>query len=96
MNILKKWTLGRKGTFGNEKLYFSGKVYGHPSFEMGASINTSRISKIIPMEDFYAVETGSGSQYIIFKDDIDPVFLRENPNFFTYLAEYADVLKSRG
>ena len=94
MKILKNWSVGYKGT-NLEKVYLSGKVYGHPNFEMGASINTSSIQKIIEDRDFIAAETGSGSQYLIFKDDVSPEFLKNNPDFFERMMEHVNVLQTQ-
>ena len=94
MQILKNWSVGYKGT-NLEKVYLSGKVYGHPNFEMGAIINTSSIRKICENLDFIAVETRSGSQYIIFKDDVSPEFRKNNPDFFERMMEHVNVLRTQ-
>lgn len=94
MIILKNWSVGYKGTF-NEKMFLHGKVYGHSSFNMGDLINTSSIQKFTDTKDFIMAETHSGSQYIIFKDDIDVEFLKNNPDFYNRMIEHAKIFQSK-
>jgi hypothetical protein len=49
-------------------LCLKGKAYGHPSFEDGAAIKTSRVVSIVGRK----ITTYSGSEYIL--GTIDPLF----------------------
>lgn len=95
MNILKNWSVGYKGDC-HKKMFLHGKVYGHPNFNMGDLINTSSIQRFVETADFIAAETSSGNQYIIFKDDVDARFLKDNPDFYERMVEHMKIFQPQG
>ena len=71
--------------------YLQGDVYGHPRFEDGAPVTTSRIIEINDKGDYKEAITRSGSVYELYKEDVDVDAEKEYPNYYERLKlEYID------
>ncbi len=86
---LKKWSVFSEGNqytapeLQSHKLH--GQVYGHPKFNDGDSIDTSRIVKITDKGTHKEVETWSGSIYELHKEDVAPECEKQFPNYYERL-----------
>ena len=74
--ILKDWSV-TNSKFGffledEESYHLQGRVYGHPKFEDGTYVRTSKIVSILSAGDYKEVVTRSGSLYELYKDNINP------------------------
>lgn len=65
--------------------HLQGNAYGHPRFEDGDPVNTSRIVEVNDRGDYKEVTTRSGSVYALYKEDVDPECEREYPNYYERL-----------
>ena len=88
MITLKNWCVGGDNWTAPEcrAYHLYGEVYGHPNFEDGASVKTSRIVAIEDKGDHKEVSTGSGSVYVLYKDDVNPEYEKEYPNAYERLS----------
>lgn len=83
---LKNWSIFSEG---NEYLApelrsfrLQGKVYGHPKFNDGDPVHTSKIVKITDKGTHKEVVTQSGSAYQLRKEDVDPECEKQFPNYY--------------
>ena len=88
MIILKNWCVGGDNWMAPEcRTYrLHGNVYGHSRFDDGSPVTTSRIVAIKDKGDHKEVSTGSGSVYMLYKDDVDPDYEKEYPNAYERLS----------
>ena len=71
--------------------HLQGNVYGHPRFNDGDPVTTSRIIEINDKGDYKECITRSGSVYELHKEDVDPNAEKEYPNYYDRLKlEYLD------
>lgn len=70
-----------------ELLYFhlQGKAYGHPRFNDGDHITTSRIVEINDKGDHKEAKTRSGSVYCLYPEDVDPEAEKQFPDYYERL-----------
>lgn len=92
---LKNWsvTSNNNGFMAPEmmKFYLQGNVYGHPRFNDGDPVTTSRIIEINDKGDYKECITRSGSVYELYKEDVDSSAEKEYPNYYDRLKlEYLD------
>lgn len=85
--ILKNWSVVTRDPFQAPELSqcLQGAVYGHPRFEDGSPITTSRIMKIVDEGEYKAVTTRSGSVYRLYKEDVDSEAERQFPGYYERL-----------
>lgn len=79
------WTLNQTNPYSAPELSHKavcGLVYGHPSFPDGHSIQTSRI---VSIDDYGVLTTGSGSVYQLGK--VDPNYEAKYPNALARAAD---------
>lgn len=88
--ILKNWyVFQRGGDFQAPELRASclhGNAYGHPRFDDGSPVNTSRIVNVEDKGEYKAVTTISGSVYHCYKEDVDPGAEERYPGYFERLS----------
>lgn len=94
--IIKNWSVFSKLKRGYmppdlQPKYLQGNVYGHPVFEDGRNINTSPIDKILDCGDYKEIVTRTGSQYLVYPQDVDPGAEKEYPKYYERL-----VIKNEG
>lgn len=86
--ILKEWSLFTDVDHPEFKApeilhyHLQGKAYGHPKFNDGDPVNTSRIVDIKEFGDHKEATTRSGSVYILSKEDVDPECEKQFPNYY--------------
>ena len=89
MIILKNWSV-----FSNDNDFLppelqvfrlQGNAYGHPRFNDGDPVNTSRIVKITDKGTYKEAETYSGSVYELHREDVDPECEKQFPNYYERL-----------
>lgn len=87
--VLKNWSLTSRASAYTppELMYFNlqGDVYGHPRFEDGSPVITSKIMEINDKGDHKEAITYSGSVYELYKDYVNPMAEREHPNYYERL-----------
>lgn len=62
---LKNWSVYDDGSY-----HLQGNVYGHPRFDDGDLIDTSRIVSIIDKGDHKEITTQSGTVYSLYADEV--------------------------
>lgn len=67
-------------------LHLQGNVYGHPRFNDGDPVNTSRIVDLKNCGDHKEVITRSGSVYCLYPEDVDPRAEEQYPNYYERLC----------
>lgn len=84
---LKNWSMYAEGN--NEfrppelwNYHLQGNVYGHPRFNDGDPVNTSRIIDIVDKGDHKEAHTRSGTVYCLYKEDVDPECEKAYPNYY--------------
>lgn len=84
---LKNWSMYAEGN--NEfrppelwSYHLQGNVYGHPRFNDGDPVNTSRIIDIVDKGDHKEAHTRSGTVYCLYKEDVDPECEKAYPNYY--------------
>lgn len=65
--------------------HLQGRVYGHPRFDDGFPVVTSRIIEINDKGDHKEVITRSGSVYELHKEDVDKEAEKQFPNYYERL-----------
>lgn len=65
--------------------HLQGNVYGHPRFNDGDPVITSRIFEINDKGDYKEVITRSGAVYELYKEDVDPECEKQFPNYYDRL-----------
>lgn len=90
MMRLKNWSIyvsGDNGFTAPELLHYhlQGDVYGHPRFNDGDPVHTSRIVQIKDMGDHKEVITRSGSRYQIYPEDVNPEAEKQFPGYYEKL-----------
>lgn len=65
--------------------HLQGDVYGHPRFNDGDPVTTSRIIEINDKGDYKEAITRSGSVYELHKEDVDPRAEEEYSNYYERL-----------
>lgn len=71
--------------------HLQGNAYGHPRFNDGDSVTTSRIIKINDKGDYKEAITRSGSVYELYKEDVDTEAEKQFPNYYERLKlKYID------
>jgi len=71
--------------------HLQGNVYGHPRFNDGDPVMTSRIIKINDKGDYKEVVTKSGSVYELYREDVDKEAEKQFPNYYERLKlEFVD------
>ena len=71
--------------------HLQGNVYGHPRFNDGDPVITSRIIEINDKGDYKEAITRSGSVYKLYKEDVDPNAERDYSNYYDRLKlKYVD------
>lgn len=88
---LKNWSMytTRTSDFMAPELgipHLQGDVYGHPRFEDGDSINTSRIIEIQDKGEYKLAITRSGSEYELHKEDVATECEKQFPNYYNRIA----------
>lgn len=85
--ILRDWSVVTKNPYDLvEKHYLQGRVYGHPRFEDGTLVTTSRIEEIRVEGDYKEVTTRSGSIYYLHKNDVSVEYEKSYPNAYERLG----------
>ena len=84
---LKNWSVTQNGDnfFTAPELIsycLEGEVYGHPRFNDGDSVVTSRITEVNDKGDHKEVVTRSGSVYELYKEDVDPRAEEMYPGYY--------------
>lgn len=62
-----------------------GNAYGHPRFDDGTYVHTSRIVDIQDKGECKEAITHSGSVYQLYKEDVDPNAEKQFPNYYERL-----------
>lgn len=70
--------------------YLIGNVYGHPRFEDGRQVITSRIMEIKDKGDHKEAVTKSGSIYELYKEDVDSYAEKIYPGYYERIGEKQD------
>lgn len=88
---LKNWSMYAEGNNGFNPpelwtYHFQGNVYGHPRFNDGDPITTSRIVEINDKGDYKEAKTRSGSVYCLYPEDVDPEAEKQFPNYYERLC----------
>ena len=65
--------------------HLQGEVYGHPRFENGRNVITSRIIEINDKGDYKEAITRSGSIYELYREYIDKEAEKKYPNYYERL-----------
>ena len=65
--------------------HLQGEVYGHPRFDDGIFVVTSRIIEINDKGDYKEVITRSGSVYELYREDVDMEAEKQFPNYYERL-----------
>ena len=65
--------------------HLQGNVYGHPRFDDGDPVTTSRIIEINDKGDYKVAITRSGSVYELHKEDVDEEAEKQFPNYYERL-----------
>lgn len=65
--------------------YLQGHVYGHPRFDDGTDVTTSRIVEINDKGDYKEVITISGSVYDLHRENVSPEYEEQSPNAYERL-----------
>ena len=65
--------------------HLQGEVYGHPRFDDGIFVVTSRIIEINDKGDYKEVITRSGSVYDLHREDVDKEAEKRYPNYYERL-----------
>lgn len=65
--------------------HLQGDVYGHPRFDDGVPISTSRITDLKDCGDHKEAITKSGSVYCLYPEDVDPMAEKQFPNYYERL-----------
>lgn len=91
MIILKNWSVFSNNNDGFKPPELSsfrlqGNVYGHPRFDDGDPVNTSRIVEITDKGTHKEVVTYSGSVYMLYKENVDPKCEEQFPNYYERLS----------
>ena len=84
---LKNWSVFTKGYNGFTapellSYHLQGNVHGHPNFNDGDYINTSRIVDLVDKGDHKEAYTRSGSVYWLYKEDVDLECEKMYPNYY--------------
>ena len=66
--------------------HLQGKAYGHPRFNDGDPITTSRIVEINDKGDYKEAKTKGGSVYCLYPEDVDPEAENQFPNYYERLC----------
>lgn len=87
---LKNWSIFQRepGGFQAPELgafCLQGNAYGHPRFNDGSFVCTSRIIKVEDKGKYKEVTTRSGSSYHCYKEDVDPKAEEQFPNYYDRL-----------
>lgn len=86
--ILKNWgviTTKHNPFLEYTHYYLQGNVYGHPRFEDGTNVTTSRIVEVHDKGDYKEVITRSGSVYELHKENISAEYEYNYPNAYERL-----------
>lgn len=88
---LKNWSVFQRDSSGFQApelraSYLQGNAYGHPRFNDGTLINTSRIVSIEDKEEYKEVRTKSDSIYHCYKEDVDPNAEKQFPHYYERLG----------
>lgn len=87
--VLKNWSVtSRNYDYMAPELtsfYLLGNVYGHPRFNDGCPIVTSKIIEIIDKGDYKEIITESGSIYELHKEDVNEEAEKQHPNYYERL-----------
>lgn len=89
--ILKNWSIIHDAYDAPElggRLH--GRVYGHPNFEDGTHVRTSRIDFMVNKDDCIEATTQSGSIYKFFKEDVSAECEKEYPNYYERLRKVTE------
>lgn len=65
--------------------HLQGNVYGHPRFNDGDPVTTSRIIEINDKGDYKEAITRSGSVYELYREDVDKEAEKQFPNYYERL-----------
>lgn len=65
--------------------HLQGNAYGHPRFNDGDPVNTSRIVQITDKGTHKEAVTYSGSVYALYKEDVDPQCEEQFPDYYERL-----------
>ena len=65
--------------------HLQGNVYGHPRFDDGDPVTTSRIIEINDKGDYKEAITRSGSVYELHREDVDMEAEKHFPNYYERL-----------
>lgn len=90
MIMLKNWSVFASNDNGFRppemlRFHLQGNVYGHPRFNDGDPVNTSRIVGLKDYGDHKEAETKSGTVYCLFREDVDPEAEKQYPNYYERL-----------
>ena len=85
--ILKNWSVITKQNPFLEytHYYLQGHVYGHPRFNNGEDVTTSRIMEINDKGDYKEIITKSGSVYELHKENVSAEYESQYPNAYERL-----------
>lgn len=93
---LKNWSVFQREPSGFQPpelgaFCLQGNAYGHPRFNNGQIVNTSRIVDIQDKGEYKEATTRSGSVYQLYKEDVDPRAEKEFPNYYERLKIETEV-----